>query len=610
MIDIHNISYTYPNMPNPTLREIDLHIDDGEFVLLLGASGSGKSTLIQCLNGLVPKVAGGNLEGEIVIGGKDLRNYKVHQLALDVGIVFQNPDTQLFALTVEKDVAFGPENLGMPKDEIMRRMDRSIAIVGMERMRDRFIFTLSGGEKQRVAIAGTLAMEPSVMVLDEPTSDLDPAGTGEVLSIVRRLNQEKDMTIILIEHKIDEVVHLADRVVVMDRGRIIMDDTPDKVFSSGHEQLKRIGIALPQLSEIAHILKSKRGSDDCSGDLPVYSQYGAVFAGLCEIFRDLPSYQKPSASATLPTSPTAVTTTPSITATTATATTATVTTPPSPPAVPAPKPKIEIRNLRHTFDDGTIGLDDINLVVPAGDFVAFIGHNGSGKTTLASHLIGLLRPEKGTISIDGVDISGMPVATLAQKVGYLFQNPDNQIFTDSVIQELGFGLKNIKLRNDVIEERVERAIAMMELSEFRNRHPHSLSRGQRQRLAVASILAMEPDVIVLDEPTTGQDWGHVNRFLGQIRHLNELGKTIILITHDMNLVAGYARRTVVMDQGRIVLDGDTRYVFSKPEILEKTGVALPVVTRLSHDLKKEGLNVPTLLTVPELGEVLSDGWES
>ncbi len=571
MIDIQNLSYTYPNMSEPTLSGIDLHIDDGEFVLLLGASGSGKSTFIQCLNGLVPKITGGNLEGEIVINGKDVRNYKVHQMASDVGIIFQNPDTQLFSLTVGKDVAFGPENLGMPKEEILRRMDLAMHIVGMEDMRDRFVFTLSGGEKQRVAIAGTLAMEPHVMVLDEPTSDLDPVGTGEVLSLVRRLNQEKDMTIILIEHKIDEVVHLADRVVVMDRGKIIMDDTPDTIFNNEHDQLKSIGIALPQLSEIVHAMNN--GFGDFEGALPIHSSYKTMLARLCQLLQD-----KPANIARFRTAHT-------------------------PPTRTAPKPKIEIKNLRHTFEDGTVGLDGINLVIPEGDFVALIGHNGAGKTTLINHLIGFLKPANGTILIGGKDISGMRVATLAQSVGYLFQNPDNQIFTDSVTQELKFGLENIKLRGTVIEERVNRAISMMELAEFRDRHPHSLSRGQRQRLAVASILAMEPDIIVLDEPTTGQDWGHVNKFLQQIKHLNELGKTIILITHDMNLVAGYARRTVVMDKGKIVLDGDTRHVFSKQEILEKTGITLPVITRLSPDLLKEGVDIPPLLTVQELSEI-------
>ncbi|NOQ33824.1 MAG: ATP-binding cassette domain-containing protein [Methanosarcinales archaeon] len=571
MIDIQNLSYTYPNMSEPTLSGIDLHIDDGEFVLLLGASGSGKSTLIQCLNGLVPKVTGGNLEGEIIINGKDVRNYKVHQLASDVGIIFQNPDTQLFSLTVGKDVAFGPENLGMPKEEILGRIDRAMRIVGMEDMRDRFVFTLSGGEKQRVAIAGTLAMEPHVMVLDEPTSDLDPVGTCEVLSLVKRLNQEKDMTIILIEHKIDEVVHLADRVVVMDRGKIIMDDTPDEVFNDGHDRLKSIGIALPQLSEIVHAMKN--GFGDFEGDFSTDSPYKTILARLCQLLRDKPANIARFRAAH------------------------------APPTRTAPKPKIEIKNLRHTFEDGKVGLDGINLVIPEGDFVALIGHNGAGKTTLINHLIGFLKPDNGTIFINGKDISGMRVATLAQSVGYLFQNPDNQIFTDSVTQELKFGLENIKLRDTAIEERVNRAISMMELAEFRDRHPHSLSRGQRQRLAVASILAMEPDIIVLDEPTTGQDWGHVNKFLQQIRHLNELGKTIILVTHDMNLVAGYARRTVVMDKGKIVLDGDTRHVFSKQEILEKTGITLPVITRLSPDLLKDGIDIPPLLTVQELSEM-------
>ncbi|RZN36079.1 MAG: ATP-binding cassette domain-containing protein [Methanosarcinales archaeon] len=571
MIDIQNLSYTYPNMSKPTLSNINLHIDDGEFVLLLGASGSGKSTLIQCLNGLVPKVTGGNLEGDIVVNGKNVRNYKVQQLALDVGIIFQNPDTQLFSLTVGKDVAFGPENLGMPKKEILGRMARAMHIVGVDDLQDRFIFTLSGGEKQRVAMAGTLAMEPHVMVLDEPTSDLDPVGTGEVLSIVRRLNQEKDITIILIEHKIDEVVHLADRVVVMDQGKIIMDDTPDKIFNNGHDQLKSIGIALPQLSGIAHAIQN--GSGGSKGDLPNYSSYKPILARLCRLLRDKPANITRFRTAH------------------------------APPIRTAPKPKIEIKNLRHTFEDGKVGLDGINLMIPEGDFVALIGHNGAGKTTLINHLIGFLKPTSGTIFIDGKDIAGMRVATLAQSVGYLFQNPDNQIFTDSVTQELKFGLENIKIRGTVIEERVNRAISMMELTEFKDRHPHSLSRGQRQRLAVASILAMEPDIIVLDEPTTGQDWGHVNKFLQQIRHLNELGKTIILVTHDMNIVAEYARRTVVMDKGKIVLDGDTRHVFSKQEILEKTGVTLPVITRLSPDLLKKGVDIPPLLTIQELSEI-------
>jgi len=597
MIDIQHLTYTYPNISEPTLHDINLHIDDGEFVLLLGASGCGKSTLIQCLNGLVPKVADGNLEGEIIINGKDLRDYKVHQMASDVGIIFQNPDTQLFSLTVGKDVAFGPENLGMPKEEILKRMDVAMRIVGINEMRNRFIFTLSGGEKQRVAIAGTLAMEPHVMVLDEPTSDLDPAGTGDVLALVRRLNREKDMTIILIEHKIDEVVHLADRVIVMDRGEIIMDGTPEQIFDHRYDQLKSIGISLPQLSEISHAMKN--GFGDFEGDVPTFMSYETILTRLCQLLRKRP--ENLARFARLHAQP------PQTTASAHASTSSSA----------AAKPGIVIKNLTHTFDDGKVGLDDINLTIPERDFVALIGHNGAGKTTLVSHLIGLLRPKAGTIAINGEDISKTPVAAIARKVGYLFQNPDNQIFTDSVIQELAFGLKNIGLKEDAIEERVNMAIAMMELEEFRDRHPHSLSRGQRQRLAVASILAMEPEIIVLDEPTTGQDWGHVNKFLRQIRHLNELGKTIILITHDMNLVAGYARRTVVMDKGRIVLDGDTRSVFSKPEILGKTGITLPVITRLSPDLGKEGLDVTPLLTVEELREILSgdgvqgaENWET
>ncbi len=499
MISIENLTYYYPDYEDAVLDNINLTVEEGEFILLLGPSGCGKSTLVQCLNGIIPKVAGGNLSGEIFINGKNVRDHKVYQLSTDVGLVFQNPDTQLFGLTVEEDVAFGPENLGIEREGIRARVNHSLETVGLKDLKDRFTFTLSGGEKQRTAIAGNLAMEPKVLVLDEPTSDLDPAGTKEVFETLKRLNRDRKITIILIEHKIDEVMGLADRSVVMDKGRIILDGNTCDIFSRNLDILEGIGVHLPQLMRISSLLE-------------VSPSYQDILSGLGSLngsFKDLPAAYHPVRGV----------------------------------------PQVAFENVEFGYHDGKLALKGVNLEIGRGEFVALIGPNGSGKTTLLSCLIGLNRPTVGRILIDGQDIRKRGVAEQAQVVGYLFQNPDYQLFTDSVHDEVAFGLKNRQSRPDDIEKRVDQALEMMELSEYRDRHPHSLSRGQRQRLAVASILSMEPDIIVLDEPTTGQDRGHLNKFLARMKMLNEAGKTIILISHDMGVVAEYASRTIVMKEG-------------------------------------------------------------
>lgn len=577
---IENLTYQYPHSDSPSIKDVNLDIKQGEFVLLAGPSGCGKTTLVRSLNRLIPCVTDGDLRGRILINGKDISRQKVHQLALHVGMVFQNPDTQLFALTVGEDIAFGPENLGLPADEILRRVERALTAVRLDPMREHFIFTLSGGEKQRTAIGGSLAMEPDVFILDEPTSDMDPVGTKEVLGVIKRLNMERNMTIILIEHKIDEVVKLADRLVVMDRGRILLDGDPCEIFEREHDRMKNIGIYPPQLSEISHILHAINIRDGLN-KRPTYENVLDHLTGLLSDMggddvnndvADTPDAYNAAGNMNININAGAI----------------------------IEDPHVRIEKMWHKHDDGSDGLKDIDLQVQRGEFVALIGHNGAGKTLLVSHLIGFLKPSEGRILFDGKDISEISTAKLAQQVGYLFQNPDDQIFTDNVVEEIRFGLKNLKLNDEDIARRVDSALNMMELTEYSDRHPHALSRGQRQRLAVASILAMEPDLIVLDEPTTGQDRAHVNKFLHQIKKLNQLGKTVILITHDMNIVAEYADRTIVMKNGEIFLDGATRDVFSRSEDLREAYIEPPVVTRLSLDLKRKGINIPVMLTVEEL----------
>jgi len=550
MISIENLTYYYPDSEEASLDNINLTIEEGEFILLLGPSGCGKSTLVQCLNGIIPKVTGGDLTGEIFINKKNVRDHKVYQLSTDVGLVFQNPDTQLFGLTVEEDVAFGPENLGIEREGIRARVKHSLETVGLKDLKDRFTFTLSGGEKQRTAIAGNLAMEPKILVLDEPTSDLDPAGTKEVFETLKHLNRDRRITIILIEHKIDEVMGLADRSVVMDKGRIILDGNTYDIFSQDLDVLEEIGIHLPQLMGISSLLEVSPSYDD------IVSGLGSLNGS----FKDLPAASHP---------------------------------------VRGP-PQVVFENVEFGYHDGNLALKGVNLEIRRGEFVALIGPNGSGKTTLLSCLIGLNRPTAGRILIDGQDIRKRGVAEQAQVVGYLFQNPDYQLFTDTVYEEVAFGLKNRQSRPDDIEKRVDQALEMMELSVYRDRHPHSLSRGQRQRLAVASILSMEPDIIVLDEPTTGQDRGHLNKFLARMKMLNEAGKTIILISHDMGVVAEYASRTIVMKDGGILMDAGTREVFSRPDILEEASIEPHLLARACNDVRGAGGDIPVLLTVGEL----------
>lgn len=597
-VKLEKLSYSYPYSDSQALSDIELEIKKGEFVLLAGPSGCGKSTLVRCLNRLVPEVSGGCLSGKVLIGGKDINTEKVHKLALEVGMVFQNPETQLFSLTVGEDIAFGPENLGLPRSEVLSRVEKALKAVRLEKLRNRFIFTLSGGEKQRTAVGGNLAMEPSILVLDEPTSDLDPSGTQEVLAVLRQLNLEKQITIILIEHKLDAVFEMADRMFVLDEGKIILDGKPFEVLYREGEKLKKLGIQPPQIFELTHFLGL--GSEE--GEAPSYRIILNHLAEILQGTQTLQDTQKVSG----PLFPKTPLSFPTVSGNIASR-------PPDlEPLHPSREhltsssrtPHVQVEGLCYRQENGSETLKNISLKIMHGEFIALLGHNGAGKTTLAGHLIGFFKPSQGRVLLNGKDIKSCSTAKLAQHVGYLFQNPDSQIFTDSVFEEISFGLKNLGISEEEIKKKVNAALEIMELSSYRDRHPHALSRGQRQRLAVASIFALEPELLVLDEPTTGQDRGHVRKFLDRIRELNQLGKTVILITHDMELAAEYAKRVIVLKKGEVLLDGPTAWAFSQIEELSSAGLVPPLPSRLSFDLRKQGIEVPQWLTVSELKSYL------
>ncbi|MFQ6088634.1 MAG: ABC transporter ATP-binding protein [Candidatus Methanofastidiosia archaeon] len=556
-IEIKNLTYTYPNAREPALKNINLEIPQGQFVLLMGPSGCGKTTLINCMNGLIPHVIEEHMEGDVYINDKNTKEEKLHRLAQRIGTVFQNPDEQMFSLTVEEEIAFGPGNLALLREELVKRVDDALSEIGIENLRFRQIFNLSGGQKQRVAIAAILAMQPNILVFDEPTSDLDPVGTNEVLEVIKRLNERLDATIILIEHKVEEVAPFVDRVLVMDSGKLVLDESPKIVFSN-LERLSEIGIRAPTVAEFAMKMK-KYGYEFSKLPMSVEEAY-LQLKNQIKYVREknwFSEYEFHGDNI------------------------------------------VEIEDLYYTYPTGVEALRGIDLKVKKGEFVALIGQNGAGKSTLASQIIGLILPEKGRVLVDGRDTRELSVPELAQLVGYLFQNPDYQLFTTSLEKEIAFGPRNIGIEKEEIERRVEEEIYVMELEKHRGKHPHALSRGQRQRLAVASVLAMHPKILIMDEPTTGQDYAHSRRFMNLSKELNEKeGMTVICITHDMTIVTEYCKRTILLSQGKVLADGSTRDIFSKPDLLKETFLEPTRITQLSQRLN--GKIPRDVLSVDEL----------
>ena len=560
VLKVENLWYSYPRSEEWALKGVNLEVKKGEFVVLTGPSGCGKSTLALSVCGYIPHVIErGRMKGRVYVKGVDTRKKELHELTQLVGVVLQNPEDQLFALTVEEDVAFGPENLALPVEEIRRRINRAMKDAGVWEIRHKEIFALSGGQKQRTAIAGILAMEPEILIFDEPTSDLDPQGAYSVLSIISEIKSRRDVTVILIEHRLDEVSKYADRIVLMDRGKIIIDAEPHEAYKHLDEFLK-LGVRPPQVSEAAY----KYGKLDA--EIPISLEEAEnYFSRIVGPERRFPLKLDEKEEAKVG------------------------------------ENVIEFEDVWVRYSDGTVAIKGVTLQVKRGEMLAIIGRNGSGKSTLMSLTVGLNKPWKGKAKVMGLDVSTTPTRKLVEHVGYVFQNPDHQLFTNTVEEELAFGPRNYGLPEEEIKRRVEETLKLLELEEFRKAHPHALSRGQRRRLAVASILTMEPEILVLDEPTTGQDWGHSTMLMNIARKLNrEKGVTVIFITHDMRLVAEYADRVVLLENGKVRMMGTPRHVFNNPEIYDYN-ILPPYITQLSHRLFEDR---PPVLKVEEFLEGL------
>jgi energy-coupling factor transporter ATP-binding protein EcfA2 len=472
VIRVDNLTVRYGSQP--VLSDLSLQVAPGEFVLVSGPSGCGKSTLALCLAGLIPQAVPATVSGRVQVNGLDTQAHPLPLLSRQVGVVFQNPATQLFNATVEEEVAFAPRNLALPGEEIESRVRQSLAATGITHLRRRPVRALSGGEQQRVAIASVLALRPRVLVLDEPTANLDWHGVEQLTAALAHLHQEHNLTVILIEHRLAAVAGLATRAVLMDKGRIVADGPPPAVL---HDKtcLKTLGLRYPWLDVGRRVEPAELDESPTAGESLVTLQ--RVTAGY-ERNRDV--------------------------------------------------------------------LSGLDLALYPGQFVALVGDNGAGKSTVARLLSGILRPRRGRVEWHA-SLRRLPPG---RRVGLLFQNPLHQLVCDRVEDEVGFGPANYRLDSDLAP-----LLAAADLVPLRHRRPQTLSAGQQQRTALAATLALQPRLLILDEPTMGQDWAHLSRLMDYLIHLHNNGQTILLITHDDRLICRYARRIVRLAEGRLVADG-------------------------------------------------------
>lgn len=535
-LDVAALTVRYDDAPDDTLAKVSFSVEPGEVALLLGPSGSGKSTLALALCGLIPQAIPAATDGGVLVDGADVGRGPVPELSTRISIVFQDPDAQVVTGTVLDDVCFGPENLRLGVDEVLMRAEEALRHVGLWDRRHDDPAHLSGGGRQRMAIACALAMRGSVIVLDEPTANIDPAGVAEIYAALADPATRGDRAILLIEHNLDECIHLVDRLVVLDRsGRIAMQGSVDELLRHRTEELARLGVWMPVATLAAQRLAEAGIELD---PLPITPDELAT--ALDRV--DLPP---PPVRAVHP-----------------------------PPAEPSP-PVLRIRDL--VVRKGTRDvLSGIDLTVDDGDFLAVLGVNGAGKTTLLRAIAALDRPASGRIMVAGLDPSVARPRDLARQVGFVFQNPEHQFLHHTVADELAHGA-------DGRPERVDQLLEQLDLTAVRDQHPFLLSGGQKRRLSVATALVTGARVLVLDEPSYGQDREHADELLGLLTELHRSGTTVIISTHDLQLAAEHATRFAVLGGGCLVASGPVDQVLGD-DGLERAGLRLPPLARAMRSL--------------------------
>lgn len=552
-VELRGVTFTYPLAPVPALQDIDLRIEPGEFVSVVGANGAGKSTLCQAVRALAPQFTGGELTGQVLVNGLDTAKTTIGELTSQVGYVFQNPFTQIsgVAPTVFDELAYGLGNLGVAPDEMRERVERMLRLTKLDDLRDRNPFELSGGQQQRVALASILVMDQPILVIDEPTSQLDPETTDAMFALISQAH-EAGRTIILVEHKMEQVAAFSNRVVVMKDGRIELQGDPAAVFSD--PACAQAGVRMPEAMYLRRALAS-RGLDLPPHPLSVSALIGdiATTTGLAPVGGG-EAWEAQLA-----------------------------------PVGETPDGQLlEVRQAGFSYKNGVEAVKDVSLSVGAGQSVAIIGQNGAGKTTLAKLINGLLKPTSGSVLIGGQPTKDWTAAQTARRVGYVFQNPDDQIFNKSVVDEVRYGLTHRKQPKSAasqganVADQVARALELAGLTRQADINPYDLPLSVRKFVTIASTLALDTDVVILDEPTAGQDLAGLNRLIQILRHLRAQGKAVITITHDMEFVSQNFERTIVMADRQIIVDGPTDEVFYDGEALRLAQVSQPAFVQVAN----------------------------
>ncbi len=599
LIRVEELHHTYmpgSRAPIQALRGVSLTVRRGEYLAVIGHNGSGKSTLARHLNALLlPN------QGDVWVKGWNTKDQR-HRLDIrsTVGMVFQSPDNQIVATIVEEDVAFGPENLGVPRPEMRARIDWALDAVEMQAFRQRAPHLLSGGQKQRVALAGVLAMKPEILVLDESTALLDPLGREEVLRVARRLN-DSGVTVIAITHFMHEAA-LADRVLVMNDGRVALEGTPKQVFARADE-LHVLQLDVPEITQLAQRLHAHDAR--FPGDVLTLDDFVNAVGERRALTADkrppMVTRRQPQVSQ----SPARIVEQPIRGSNGGARSTV---------RGRFAEAVITVRGLTHTYLRGmpleSVALRGVDLEVRRGEVVGIIGHTGSGKSTLIQHLNGLLRPQRGELRVLDYDLCDRKVdmQALRRRVGLVFQFPEAQLFERYVGDDVAFGPWQMGLRGDELRGRVREAMAAVGLSfeAFKDRPLYSLSGGEKRRAALAGVLAIKPEILVLDEPTAGLDPRGHQDILERITALqHDWGTTLVVVSHNMDEIARLCDRVYVLADGKTVLSGRPREVFAQPDRLSKLGLGVPQATAAMQALRDRGLDVRTdVLTVDEAEQAL------
>ncbi|MBK9603002.1 MAG: ABC transporter ATP-binding protein [Anaerolineales bacterium] len=550
LVRFEQVTYKHYGKTAPALMDMNLTIQRGSFTLLVGPSGSGKSTLCMLLNGIIPQILGGKLTGTITVDGHDIAKTPVQELAQSAGMLFQDPEWMFATLKVEDEIAFGPENLRRDPKQIIESVEKTLDFVGLQRLRKNLVWALSGGQTQKLGLASVVAMEPPLIILDEPTANLDPATTHSVHQLILKLRDE-GKAVLLVTKDLDEFMAEADDMILLAEGRVVAQGAPRDVVAQHGDKMLELGVWLPEPTEIGLRLKA-----DGKFNKPV----PITVEEAVDVFADVKFNESK----------------------------------PDEKLVADPEILIHAENVEFTYSNNFKALRGVSFDIKQGEIVAIVGQNGAGKSTLSKLLVGLLKPTAGEMTMFGRSAKRWKVQDLANQIALVFQNPEHQFLCDTVREELAYSLLAQGIDDaDVVNKRVEEMLARLDITDTADSHPFSLSAGAKRRLGVATMLiGGSAKLLIVDEPTYGQDRRLTERLIQLINNLRSEGITVLMITHDMRLVDAHIDRAIVMANGEKIFDGSPNMLFQSPELVERASLRTTSLRRLVDGLRARGVSVP------------------